>query len=119
MTLRIEELESRLELTGLKPQVKQLVEILVAAVNDWPTPVTTMEEYEVEVRLFLGNAVVRKNIEISRGQINFGNNAWEAESLAQLVDAFQFYPEGTTLPEIIDHVKTEWGQACDIRDSHQ
>lgn len=80
-------------------------EILIKAINDWPNPIIKLEDYELEVRNFIGGEITKNKLELRLSQIDLSKNAWEAESLSQLINVFQFYKEGASLKDIISNLR--------------
>ena len=78
-----------------------IIDLLLAATNDWPTPILDLESYEVEVERFIGNKTTKENIENKLSKIDFSKDAWRAESLSQLIELFAFFPKSTSLRAII------------------
>jgi hypothetical protein len=106
MTLSISHLEAASESKKLKGSITEIVAILLAAVNDWPRPIINLEDCEKEIYSLLGSNVVDKSIlEKYLSQIDHSKFAWEAESLSQFLEIFNYYPEGTLLKEVIKDIQ--------------
>jgi hypothetical protein len=91
---------------NLAPQMKEVVELLSGALNDWPFAYETVQEYLAEIALFVGgeltkNCIVEKLSEIGDNILLY---AWQAESLTQLVQIFN-YCEINDLMEIEKVIK--------------
>lgn len=97
--LQIQELEIATTAT------KDIIGILLIAINDWPNAIDNLNDYESEVRNFIGGDITKKRMEACLSQIDFSENTWEAESLTQLADVFQFYNEDVSLMEIINDLQ--------------
>lgn len=82
-----------------------LIEILLSSINDWPNSIVIVEDFEVEVRNVIGGEVTRKRLEIFLSKIDLSKNAWQAESLIQLIEIFNFYDIEISLKEIIMDLK--------------
>jgi hypothetical protein len=88
--------------------LQPILELLLAAINDWPTEVDDFREYTAQVEDFLKVPLTQISIEsavLKNGSIDLRRFAWEAESLSQLVGVFDFYPEGVSLMEIMDKLE--------------
>jgi hypothetical protein len=91
---------------------KRLIPILAAfvtAINDWPTEVKTLEQYEKQVREFICASTTKGNIEIFLKIIDFSKYSWEAESLFQVLEVFKSYHKKITLNGIMQSLKLEAG----------
>jgi hypothetical protein len=92
-----------LELINYSKQ--EAVDILVKAINDWPTRIINVRDYEAEIRNFIGQPTTEKEIARALQNIDFSINSWEAESLSQLLDIYTFYSKGLSLIEIIECIE--------------
>ena len=99
--LKISKLLEIQELEVATTATKDIIDILLIAINDWPNAIDKLSDYESEVQNFIGGDVTKKKLEACLSQIDFSKNTWEAESLSQLADVFQFYDEDVSLLEII------------------
>ncbi len=93
------------ELNKVKTILLNLIEVLLNSINDWPNSIETLEDFEFEVRNVIGGEVVRKRLEIFLSEIDLSKNAWQAESLSQLLDIFNFYDNEVSLREILIDLK--------------
>ena len=84
---------------------KSTASILLDAINDWPYDTPMLNNYMKEVIDFIGGEPTKKRIDLKLTKINYGRDAWKAESLSQLVEIFKFYTEGMSLNEIIGNLK--------------
>jgi hypothetical protein len=75
--------------------------VLLAAIVDWPNSVTRVEDYEREVHQFVGGEVTKRTIKECLSKIDHSINAWQAESLTQLIDVFEYYGQDVSLKEVI------------------
>lgn len=68
------------------PVIERLICLLREAINDWPTQVTTVEEYIRDVKLFLsGQGITIDAIERKLSNVSL-NEAWQIESLTSLLE---------------------------------
>ena len=88
-------------------------ETLLAAINEWPNSALTIEEYESQVEKFIGGPVTKERIQATLKNIDHSRNAWQAESLTQLVTVFKFFNEGIDLNEIIKVISALLGYQGD------
>jgi hypothetical protein len=98
--ITIEEL-GQLETLVFDATDKRTIEILLASINDWPKAVNSLEEYAIQVDDFIGGEVTQNNIMKTLKSIDHLKAAWQAESLTQLIEIFEYYDRGKTLSEII------------------
>ncbi len=113
MELEIKKLEELLNKAELNPVKKEVINVLLTSINDWPQKVDTLDEYEKEVRKFIKGEVSEKNIRSSLNSLNLATNAWQAESLSQLEEVFKFYKD-ISLREIISDLKDNLAQKSKI-----
>ena len=83
----------------------EVINILLRAVNDWPNQISTLEEYEGNIQKLFGGPVTRVNLNAFLKKVDYSKSAWEAESLSQLVEVFNYYDEGKSLAEILSDLK--------------
>ncbi len=86
-------------------KISEVIDLLLAAVNDWPNSVLSLESFESEVKDFIGNETVKQNVELALTKIDFSKQSWQAESLSQLIEVFKFYDEGISLKKIIENLR--------------
>ena len=105
MDLSIIDLEKMIEARKISDNIKIIIDVFLLAVNDWPNPILNLEDYESEVEKFINGITSKDEIEKTLSKIDFSKNAWQAESLSQMLDVFQFYKNGISLKEIIEDLK--------------
>jgi hypothetical protein len=89
------------ESEGVDPIIKDLIQGLLIAINDWPNPIVQLEDYDLQVCQFIGKEVTKNNLQECLSRINLLKNAWHAESLSQLADVFKLYEYEISLKEVI------------------
>jgi len=72
---------------------REVINIFLLAINDWPVQVLTLEGYEREVSAFIKGDTRKANIETILKTIDLSKNAWESESLVQIIKVFDTYEE--------------------------
>lgn len=106
MSLSISHLEKFQESKKLANPITELVDILLAAINDWPNPIINLDDYEKEIYKLMGNEEInRSKLENYLSQIDYSKFAWEAESLSQLLDIFNYYEKDKSLKEIMNDIR--------------
>jgi hypothetical protein len=93
------------ELNNVKSIISSLLEVLLNSINDWPDSIETLEDFELKVRNIIGSEVTHKRLEIFLSKIDLSKNAWQAESLSQLLDIFNFYEDEISLRAILADLK--------------
>ena len=105
MALSIAEVEQLIQKNSFSDEESRIIEIILAAINDWPNPNLTLEDYELAVSEFIGGKSNKNNIEKSLEKIDLNKYAWQAESLAVLREVFKFYGnQDLSLKEIISRL---------------
>ncbi|HEY4323318.1 MAG TPA: hypothetical protein VGN20_05010 [Mucilaginibacter sp.] len=99
--LSIIELEEVGASNNIDTRVKEVINILLTAVNDWPTAILNLTDFEIEVNNFIGGEVTKDKIDLARSKIDYSKNAWQAESLSQLIEVYKFYDRTISFKGII------------------
>lgn len=105
MSLSIVHLENIQESETTTTVVKEILNILLAAINDWPNPIVRLVDFENEIYKLVGEEIDRKRLEDYISKIDISKNAWEAESLSQLIEVYNYYIEMKPLKEIFNEIK--------------
>lgn len=107
--LSVMHMESLKEREGIPSSLKTIIETFLLAINDWPYPVATFDEYALHVEDFINGLTIKERIEECLKSIDFTKYAWEAESLSHIVSVFQFQEPKLSLKEAIENLKQEIG----------
>jgi len=86
-------------------EVAKIVTIFLESINDWPTKVLTLDDYELNIEKFIKNETNFINIEYALKKINYSSESWESESLYQIKEIFVYYKKGVNLKDIINDLK--------------
>lgn len=105
MKLSISYLEEIQESEKLTTVVKAILNILLSAINDWPNPILNLDDYQKEIYKLVGEEIDRKKLEDYISKIDYSKNAWEAESLSQLIEVYNYYEKSKPLKEILEELK--------------
>ncbi len=107
MILSILEVKEMFENDKFSPKIKDGIEILLSAIDDWPSSVNNLCDYDLAVQNFIESIVTKRNIEITLRKIDLSRFAWEAESLSSLIEVFGYFKEGNTLSQIINELQEQ------------
>lgn len=107
MNLTIKDIEGWQESEKLSDDIKKIINILLAAINDWPKPIGTLAEYENEIYRLIGSESNKINIKEYISKANYSLNAWEAESLFQVLEILIHYEHEKTLKQIIEEIENK------------
>lgn len=107
MSLHISDIENKVNDVTVDNDTREIVSILIAAINDWPESCLTLEEYESHLNKFINGEVTRDQLNSSLKKINLNADAWKAESITQTLEVFKFFKEGLSLKDIIAQVKSK------------
>jgi len=99
--LTIYELEKLQDSPGINSFNKKIIDILLAAINDWPDPIYSLNDYELVVRNFVGGVATPMRINAALSRIDYLKESWNAESLSQIEDLLKLYDNRVSLNEII------------------
>lgn len=105
MSLSVNYLEKIQESEKITRTIKEIISILLVAINDWPTPIISLGDYEKDVYKLIGEEVSRKTMKEYISNIDYSKNAWEGESLSQLIEIFNYYEEEKQLKEIFKEIQ--------------
>jgi len=103
----VEELKSIEDEINIDATIKKIVSTFLVAINDWPTDISTIENYELAVHSFIKGVTTEANIKKAEKTISVANNAWQFESLSQILEVFNYYKQGTSLKQIVDDVRAK------------
>lgn len=105
MKLSVRYLEEIQESGKLPAVVKAKVSIILAAINDWPNPILNLNDYEKEIYKLTGDEIDKKKLVAYISKIDYSQNAWEAESLSQLIEIYNYYEKSKPLKEILEEIR--------------
>ena len=72
--------ENIVDFENENPRIKQLAELFLTAMNDWPSyNQTEISEFTTELRKFIGSPITLNKIE-AKSKTNILNNAWKIVS---------------------------------------
>lgn len=108
--LKIEDLEYMSELIPNDSNLKKSLEILSSSINDWPTSINNIDEFEKQVKMLINNEINERNINLFLSEfsaLQLSNQAWKIEAISELVDIFHYYPNNISFKEIIINIQKE------------
>ena len=79
--------------------------MLLGAINDWPKPTGSLDDFVHQVKEVVQGELNAANIERALSQIDVGKNAWQAESLTQIIQFLHLNSNWTSLDEAIQYMK--------------
>lgn len=104
MTLSINQLENFLASGQLNFKDEEMINKLCLALNDWPKRLNYLSEFESELYKLIGNKLNFNTIEKYLFNIDYNSNAWEAESLSQLLEIFDYFERDIELKNIFKEI---------------
>ena len=81
--------------------IVQILTIFRDAMNDWPTPVSTVEEYVDQIEQRLEAPAAKSSLEQFSKKCSFQKDAWNAESIAGVLEVYRYRDCNLSLPEIV------------------
>lgn len=105
MSLSVGDLEKIQESEKLSTVIKEIISIFLSAINDWPNQIVSLVDYEKEIYKLIGEEVEREKLEEYISKIDYSKNAWEAESLSQLIEVYRYYEDNKPLKEILNEIE--------------
>jgi len=109
MSFSISYLEEIQKSEKVTEAVKGIIKIILSAINDWPEAAISLEDFERGIYKLAGADVDRKKLEAYISEIDYSKNAWEAESLSQLIGIYDYYEEKRLLRDILQEIKDKIG----------
>lgn len=101
--MRIETLADKLAKQTGENQAKG--NIIINAINDWPINTSSLKEFVSSVESKTGSPLYKERIEQFLDTPDFANNAWEAESLTQLLEIYQYYNSSLSITDILEDIE--------------
>ena len=108
MSILISVLEKNQASEVFSPRTREILTILLAAINDWPRPIVHLADFETEIHHFIGNEMDRKKLKEVISTIDYSKHAWKAESLSQLIEIYSYYDDKKSLKEIFDEIEKQF-----------
>lgn len=108
MSILISVLEKNQASEVLSSRTREILTILLAAINDWPRPIVHLADFEKDIHHFTGNEMDRTKLKEVISTIDYSKHAWEAESLCQLIEIYSYYDEKKILKEIFDEIEKQF-----------
>jgi len=107
MIISLDYLEDIKESGKLAKKTYEVISILITAMNDWPRTVLSLADFEVEMFRSIGEDADKERIEKYLIKVDYTVNAWEAESIGQVLDIYKFYDGQKPLKEIVNEIVNE------------
>jgi hypothetical protein len=98
--MKLSELEFFLESNKIDTNDKEIINLFLTSINDWPNTINSINEYIIDVEKFTNQILTEENINYFIKKLDISRYAWQAESLSQIIDVFKNYNKGITLNEI-------------------
>lgn len=87
--------------------VEKATVILLAAIDDWPMQVRSLEEFCRQIEQFIESEATRESLVSNLSHINCGTHAWHAETLTQLLELFDLYPPASSLRQLFSFLNSD------------
>lgn len=107
MSLLINDLQNIHESGKLSPEKNEILSILLSAINDWPNTIVSLADYEIDIHKLFGADIEKKKIKDHLSKVDYSKDAWQAESLSQLIEVYKYYKEDKPLKEIFKEIIQE------------
>lgn len=83
------------------------IQVILDSINDWPSPVESLDIFVQLLSKSVGNPLTRIKIEKYILGLDPRTNSWEKEALSQLIPLFSHYHNGITLDKILLKIEKE------------
>ncbi len=97
--ISVNELIDKIEKDDTGTEIKRAAKRLIDAINDWPTNLTTIEDFISEMKNEFGGQVSKKELE----KYSNLNEAWKMESTTSTIEMLDVFP-GKSFDEIIKDI---------------
>jgi hypothetical protein len=104
MVISIHQIEELIEFDNLSASTKDKLKIFLLAINDWPKQIDTLFDFEKEIQKFIGNEINKNKLLNIISNIDYTNDAWEAESLSYLIEIYNYYEEDKFIDIIFNEI---------------
>ncbi len=104
--MTIKDIEEYIKNNNLEKADESALMLIMDAINDWPNDVNDLEDFTLQVNIFLKGKLTKENIETKLKQIDYSIYAWQAESLSQVLEIFFYFDNSMSVEEIIESIKT-------------
>jgi hypothetical protein len=104
--LNIDVLETYLD--NANPELKEIIGIVIEAMNDWPNNVSDLDDFLSELKKTFGDNLSEDSLKAHLIPNYSMSNSWEVESLASLIKLFSkkdFKDLEEAFKTISDHLK--------------
>jgi len=108
MSLSTSRLEELVNLEKVTNDDASVMNILLRAINDWPEPISTLAEYEGAIEKFVGGRTLRTNLAKKPDSSDRRGESWKLESMTEVLDVFTYFPDKSSLKEIIDYLDEKY-----------
>lgn len=104
LTTKIEDLLTKEETSKT---TKEIIDIFLKSINDWPNEVDSLDDYDLEIQNFISDQPNKRNIKKILRNIDIASHMWEVESLTQLLNIYKYYDSNMSLKSIISNLKEQ------------
>lgn len=103
----IESLLSLVDSGKLPDLLSDQIQVILAAINDWPSQVNSLDHFLDLISQSVGNDLTKITIEKHSLRLNPSVDAWEMEALTHLMCLFAYHHSGKSLGDIIFKIKKD------------
>lgn len=107
METLISDIRNKIDNLVIQGASREFLSALLSAINDWPESVSSLEEYEIKVKLFLNKEVTSANLKSALENIDWTIDAWRGESITQLMELMERHDASRTLKDLISELRTK------------
>jgi hypothetical protein len=96
--ITIDELIDKIEKDETETEIKRAAKELIDAINDWPTNLTTIEDFISEMKNEFGGQISKKKLE----KYSNLNEAWKMESTTSTIEMLDVFPNKSFDEIVVD-----------------
>jgi hypothetical protein len=101
--ITIDELIDKIEKDDTGTEIKRAAKGLIDAINDWPTSLTTIEDFISEMKNEFGGQILKKTLE----KYSNLNEAWKMESTTSTIEMLDVFPD-KSFDEIVAYISDHY-----------
>ncbi len=103
--LEVSKIKNIIENNIIDENILKTINIILISINDWPDKILTLDEFVNKIEKFMDGSSTKSVILNVLNKIDYKINAWESESLFELLEVFDYQDDKRTIKEIVDNIK--------------
>lgn len=105
MKIQVDALIELLDRGVLIHPFDKIAHIFLAAINDWPAEVKSIEEFIAILKNELREELNEVNLKTYLNELKISTNAWKVESISELLDLYLYFYKNESLNVILNRLQ--------------